>query len=295
MDTTAAATGFDAATISAIAGCILSFITLLVTVISVICAYKAYQHQKDRSKKDAACELARYYSENIIERYSFVSAVFRAAGVPQAIKEILPYERMKDFTYKELCCILEEQGKTYEEVTRLFKNIDTKIIYAAKITMAKSVAERNSLAKEHIYIVEGEGDASSDRVEIAHGEILQSEVNSEVRTLLNDLEWFSMSCRYGLADEEMLYQSLQQTYISFVWLVYYYIASGNINSEDKLYTNVIWLFNTWKDRLLDFRSTAKDEARKVDEEYDDLRTRLDDLEKKRTSVEVPIYTGKVLK
>lgn len=33
---------------------------LVITVVSVLCAFMAYRHQKKRSKKETACKLAKY-------------------------------------------------------------------------------------------------------------------------------------------------------------------------------------------------------------------------------------------
>ena len=49
---------------------------LLVTIISVICAFKAYYHQKERAKKDAACQLARVYANEVLTQYQVVVGVF---------------------------------------------------------------------------------------------------------------------------------------------------------------------------------------------------------------------------
>lgn len=68
-----------------------------------------------------------------------------------------------------------------------------------------------------------------------------------------------MNCKYGLADEELLYQSLHQTYISTVWLLYFFISHENENNEDKLYTNVCWLFLKWRDRLMEIRDRKEAE------------------------------------
>lgn len=53
--------------VSAIANILL----LLLTAASVFYAYQAYKHQKERSKKEAACELAKYYATTCICYYIY--------------------------------------------------------------------------------------------------------------------------------------------------------------------------------------------------------------------------------
>jgi|GEM_PF-975060 len=292
---TATATGFDAAMIATVLNCIFSCITLIVTGLSVRYAYRAYLHQKDRSKKDAACELARYYSENIIDRYFFANHVFSVSGAAQKIKEMFPYENLKDFTYKELCTILGAQGIALDEASKHCTSIDAQVIYQAKIFLAKDTAERDLIAKGHIKVKSEEDGSGVERFELVNTDILLHELQVEVNSLLNDLEWFSMSCQYGLADEEMLYQSLHQTFLSHVWLMYFFIASNNKTNEEKVYTNVIWLFNHWKDRLFALQSSVNDKASKMQEDYNSAKAALEKLGEQMDSVEAPVYTGGPLK
>ena len=63
-----------------------------------------------------------------------------------------------------------------------------------------------------------------------------------------------MQCRYGVADEKLLYQSLHQTFLAEVQLLYLQISIVNKSSEDKYYTNTIWLFEKWKKRLMKYRA-----------------------------------------
>ena len=295
MDTTITTTSFDVATISAIAGCAISLVTLFVTVISVIYAYRAYRHQKDRSKKDAACELARYYSENIMQRYTFVNFVIIASGIAEKTKELFRYEDINEFTNNELCATIKRQGLDIEEVSPLFEKVDGKTIYKVKVMLAKSVSDRKLLAEEHIWFEEDESAVEGVRVDIQHKDLLERDFYDEAYSLLNDLEWFAMSCRYGLSDEKMLYQSLQTTYLSLVWVMYYFIASRNVRGEDKLYTNVIWLFNEWKKRLLKIKAGVDEMKQKHQDECEQQRTKIEELERIGSSIDAPIYTGTTLR
>ena len=266
--------------------CVVNSLILIVAIASAIYAYRAYKHQKDRAKKDAAIALARYYSECIIDRYSFVSDVFRRSGLVDKIKELFPYTKLEDFTYKELCDILESGGVSLEEAIRIFKNVNPFAIYERKVVAAMSPEERQKLENAHIsFKVDENGESYKS---LSDGISLQNELSLKISQQLNDLEWFSMSCRYGLADEEMLYQSLHKTFLSQVWYLYFFIAFGNVVSEDKLFTSVIWLFNVWKKRLIDIQKQTQSKRDKVEADLEALR-------KKKESVESPVYTGDPLK
>lgn len=271
----------------------INFILLIVTAVSVYFAFRAYHHQKERAKKDAACELARYYAHDIIQRYDFVSYTFQHSKKEERIKELFPYDRLKEFDYKEMTNILAEQGLDPMETLRELNRIDPQVIYQGMIRNAHSVEERHSLSDEYIKITK---DPSGKPVtEIVHQDMLMFAFTNEVTMLLNDLEWFSMSCRYGLADEEMLYQSLHLTFLSSVWLLYHYICLNNRENSDKLFTNVIWLFNTWADRLREIEKEAQEQSERYSQEVEAKKRDLEEAERKAQQVETKVHAGKGLK
>lgn len=54
-----------------------------------------------------------------------------------------------------------------------------------------------------------------------------------------------MHFKHKTADESVIYQSLHQTYLRSIPYLYYYIANANSDPSEKLYTNVIWLYEEW--------------------------------------------------
>ena len=100
----------------------------------------------------------------------------------------------------------------------------------------------------------------------------------------------------------MLYHSLHQTFISNVWLLYFYICKSNLTNEDKYYTNLIWLFNLWKDRLEKLqkakmakrsaadKAVAAAERKRIAAEMDEQLAR-----EAASHVDSDLYTGTPLK
>lgn len=75
--------------------------------------------------------------------------------------------------------------------------------------------------------------------------------HANVSTLLNKLEAFALHLNTNLADEEILYPSLHQTYLKIVKYLYPHICCLNSkNTADKYYTNIIELYNKWRDRYI---------------------------------------------
>jgi len=69
-----------------------------------------------------------------------------------------------------------------------------------------------------------------------------------ISSVLNKLEWFSMAFTNRLADEDVVYQSLHQSFIEIVGMLYYRIAYDNKDAHDKFYVNISELFRSWQKR-----------------------------------------------
>lgn len=61
---------------------------------------------------------------------------------------------------------------------------------------------------------------------------------------MNTLEYFAMTVNQNVAESEMLYDSIHQTFLFFVKLVYPFICEQNID-EELYYPNIIKLYKTW--------------------------------------------------
>ena len=233
---------------------ICNILLLFLTAVSVYYAFRAYRHQKERSKKEAACNLAKHYASNIIDKYADITSVFDAAGITEEVRKTLPIREIREFDREELDRLLKKGNMTIEEFEAKLLAIDPMAILNAQMNRACSPEERRHTFESYTKLDE-EG-----KLQIINASFLMVDFEHEICGLLNELEWFAMNCKYGIADEELMYQSLHQTYISTVWMLYYYVSHANINNEDKLFTNLTWLFNVWRDRLIEI--TDNTEAKK---------------------------------
>lgn len=266
----------------ALVNCILTGLFLLATIISVLCAFKAYYHQKNRARKETACELAQRYSEDIIQHYLFVTDVLEDSGLGSRTKELFPYDALSEFTQDEMNSLLGENDTSYDEIRDDFEHPDPKSIMTAMRVHRPSEQEREDLLQ--VFSEQLREGTDENRLDI----FLQHEFFNKMWEYLNALEWFSMSCRYGIADEEILYQSLHQTFLSSVWQLYFYICRKNITNENKYYTNVIWLFVEWQKRMKGIQREAQLRQSKAQEEFKKAEKNLKEAKPK-------VYSGRRLK
>lgn len=268
--------------------CFLTGLFLLATVVSVVCAFKAYNHQKERARKEAACDLAKYYAENIIKRYGFVTLVMISSGLESRVKELFRYKELSEFNYSEMLSFIEKKELSYDDVRESFENVDPQAVLDARILFSSS-QERGDIIREYIA---PSTDGSEKRIN--NPGLLQSEFLKEVSDFLNDLEWFSMSCRYGISDEELLYQSLHTTFLSTIWSLYFYICNNNSTNEDKLYTNVIWLFKKWRKRLFKIQKKAEAKRSKAHKKMESAERMHREAENELKKAKTIVHSGKPL-
>lgn len=255
---------------------------LVVTLVSAICAFLAYFHQKNRSKKDTACRLASHYADIILEENKLVSSVYKGAELDSYIKNTIDMKAIRHFDHQELKVILQERNIDYDTFRRKLAEIDPSIILNCRILRAGSVSER-----ETTYASFMRTDEQTGAQYICNEALLRMDLNQEIDDLLNQLEWFAMNCRYGLADEALLYQPLHQTFLSIVWMLYPTISIRNRTGDSKLYTNIIWLFLKWRKRLDQIigRTMRKKEF---------LMKMADKAQGMAEAIRVKIYSGKSL-
>ena len=53
-----------------------------------------------------------------------------------------------------------------------------------------------------------------------------------------------------VADEKYIYNSLHQQFLKAISLLYISISLVNTDNKDKNYTNIITVFNIWKDKYI---------------------------------------------
>jgi len=203
----------------------------------------------------------------------------RVAGLEAKVKQWFPMENLSSFNIAELERLLNNKNILLSDVDKTLRKIDPFAILNAKMSGCTSVLERDLLWSAHVT-------RSKDDEEyiIQNGIYLQQDFLSEISNLLNDLEWFAMNCQYRLADEKIIYQSLHQSFLSVIWLLYYYIAKCNTQSPgDKYYTNIIGLFNAWTKRLVKIRKKSEQKKQRAQKKIINAKNKLDKVKSDEAS------------
>lgn len=186
-----------------------------------------------------AIDLAGYYKDNILEAYAIIRNVFKDSGLMEIINKINK-ENIVAFDEVELNGYLTEEDK---------KQIKT-IINSDKFIQA--VVQAGKIYHLDIDInINAAEEAEDDKnpCDVSSVATISARFMSNIVTdTLNNLEFFAMHFSHKTADESVVYQSLHQTYLTIVHVLYYNIAIQNCVGKSKYYTNVIELYKIWYNR-----------------------------------------------
>lgn len=215
---------------------IFSFIILVITALIALCEYvlTSKQNKIENNKEfiQKALDLAGFYKDKIIPSVSAIKFVYKDAGIYDIIKKI-DIEKMKEFDDKELKKNLEiDEIESIQKICKS-KKFDESLVRGSRILKFGECATQEVISSE---------EGVEIKVDIL---ALKQEYYTMLEKLLNDLEYFAMHFTYNVADESVVYQSLQKTYIDVIKFLYFDISRNNICGSDKLFTNAIELFNIW--------------------------------------------------
>ena len=255
-----------------VASFVVGILMLFVAIGSAFYAFKAYKHQKERAKKATACELAKYYAENIIEDGTVIVNALAMSGYRDYITDIVSYDDMQEFTKKEFEQILKKKSANYSECLDRIKKIDPGIVFRCRLARVYSLEKISSAINDTVKFDE------DHNAQYPTASNIRTDFMQDVTKLMNMLEWFSMNCFYGIADEKILYQSLHKTFLSTMLLLYPLICDDNDCNADKCFTNAIWLFTKWRDRLNQITDVPEAKRKK--------------LLRKLERIEQKVYSGK---
>lgn len=270
-----------------LASFVISAAMLVVTLVSVVCAILTYFNQRNRSKKDTANNLAAHYNSVILEKEKYISSVYNRAELFHVIKNTISLNEMEEFDRDELNKILDDKKIDFYSFKRRITEIDPVIILNCKIILTGNAAERESTYSGFVVT---DGITGEQRVQNAS--ILYMDFNQQIDDLLNQLEWFAMNCHYGLADETILFQPLHQSFLAMVWMLYPTICMKNDKTKGMFYTNVIWLFLKWRNRVGQIVEAAERKRRVLRNKAAKAQARADCAQSKVDAIKIEVFNGK---
>lgn len=227
------------------------WITIIVIPFTAGWALFQFKKGRDIKKQEKAVDIAREFSENLVEDLEIINIVLYKSGLLQKIS--LNEEQVKKIEYfnvEEARRIKNDDDCIYEynlqkeEYRERLNNIYHVLLYN-QFTILK-VQEFNLLLFKAIL-----DKLSNEDLEKMH-KVLENKKSRPYDfldfkdTVLNKLEYICMNISSKAADSKYIYQSLHQTFLRTIRNLYMDMASANTDYKDKFYTNIIHVYNEWK-------------------------------------------------
>lgn len=192
-----------------------NFIVAVCSVIGLAAIFIAkaeYKHNKSKESAEKAIDMAKYFMDEILPGLSLINKLCEDNGIGELLNKYKFYE-YDDFDSDELHNLFSENE--IKRIVDVFKNTDIP----------------NDLACE----------SENNKEKSIKLKLLSA-------ILLNKLEYMCMYIASEVADGEYIYNSLHQMFLSSDQTLYVNIARLNVNEKDKYYTNIIEVYNQWKER-----------------------------------------------
>lgn len=219
----------------------------------------SYVFDSQWRRHNKASELALFYAQSLLPRIGYCSFLIEKSDIYPRLKGISPRHmiRFNQAEMKELFCTEEN---VLDLVRSSMEQVDTTLYLQARrfipIGFRDEFAERLS--------TQSKPDILGNET---YHEILVKEFWVVTEELLNDLEYFSMCINSGIADGDILYPSLHQTFFNMISAFYFLISSQNTSMRDKYYTHLIRLFTDWKQRLIDHERKESQTEDEISQQY----------------------------
>lgn len=218
---------------------------LAVTAATLVIALLTYIRARRKTRIEKACELAKFYADNIIWKTNVIAQVCDVQN-----KNSIEKRRNLKFTLAEAKSIIEADGlfpgiSDFQEA--IYRNINLERLLPL-LEIEKDLGLAYTLpTKTEFCNFSDDGKHNYIEVKRNPTEIMMYQQTATlISQLLNELEWFSMNFNYGIADSSIVYQSLHQTFLTNIQILYFHIADMNDKpSPDRFYTNIAKLYNDW--------------------------------------------------
>lgn len=224
--------------------------TAVFTFLSIIGFYISYRYNKNREFKQKACDLAKYYAEEIIPKISYIKNTLAHSDLNSIINKCFNRHFIKDFDIDELEELLKVADIKVDQFQQKVNSIDVQAIFESKVYTSRNDKEYIECCTAYTRQLELKEDELSEHYAL-NTKALKHNFASTITYSLNELEWFSMNFVNNLADNKLVYPSLHQTFLDDVTYLYYFVSWRNSDKKicDKLYKNIITLYKIWNTKL----------------------------------------------
>ncbi|MGN1012314.1 MAG: hypothetical protein ACI4ON_00565 [Clostridia bacterium] len=272
---------------------------IIISIIGIITGtaltYIEYTSNKKRTQQEKGAEIAKMFATEIINKVSIIINVISLSKLEDVIKkkesncnEAYSIFECTNFDKNEIRRIYGE--KIYEKYDSLKKEKELQAIYTKVIKAAGDSSYYVSDIKKELNDIKKLKQTNKSNYKKKKKEFERAKLEDNKYILcnmqfphkfsalvcdtLNELEYLCMYISSRAANSEFIYQSLHQTFLNFIRLLAIEISSNNTNSVDKVYTNIIHVYNDWLNR---YSKAKKTEAKNIKKSNRILNPRIETI------------------
>lgn len=213
---------------------VVTFVSIIFLCLQVLLFIKDYQYRNLRLQKEYALELANKYANDLLKSISFLFSVIKSCLGEDKTNELRnnSTDKLRMFTKEESEQIIPQETLKFYSTSTTSLTID---LITNSFPLYPEIYDNFRIVEKKIPT-----DSEKDCYINFYFGIMDD--------TLNKLEAFAMALNENVAEEQLLYPSLHQTFLKAVKLFYPRLVQRNHSRNHKYYTNIIKLFNLWENR-----------------------------------------------
>ena len=221
-----------------------------------------YEARHNKDEFHTALKLTKFYSDEILPAMDTLLEILEKKGVSSTLEKVTGHN-LVDFDKDEFEKIFTKDD-VENKIKKIYRpNIPTRdYMTAFEYSSNLSFCDFEASQQEYFKTMEG-CYASQDLLKSNYQLSLQKKFVRLITYTTNNLEYFSMYFNTKLAEDEIIFCSLHQTFLSLVETLYFDIAPRNTDVSQKYYVHTIALYKKWKKMDNENRDRHREKIRQM--------------------------------
>ncbi len=251
-----------------------SGITIITIPITAIWALYQYKKSVKNRQQERASNIAKEFAENLVEKLSIIEKAYINSDFSKfMLAKEESVNKIKYFNRDEIRNIFQKDS--YPDDYIKYRKANKK--------------QLDDIYHLVLYCKNSEYDNSPNKFDDIKKRILENKITSKDRkclkegikkskdlpyhflelesNVLNKLEYICMEIYSKSADSDYIYQSLHQMFLKGIRTLYLEISITNKDYVDKLYINIIRVYNLWQKKYLKEKKREEKRKRKSNDRF----------------------------